>query len=457
MENTPKLKRVVRFDSLPTVETNYTEEGFLIDHPIVTTVGIFEYMNPDGTIRRELRLPEEVFAHESLVSYKGKPIIVTHDAGRITKENVEQETIGTILSDGYKDGDNVRAEIVIHDTDKMKQSGLRELSLGYNLDLDETPGEWNGHHYDAIQRNIRVNHLALVAAARAGEQARLNIDGKEILTGGPVMENTKTDSGLSPEELQAAIDEFLKKKNAQEPAVTDGEIPDTEEPQNVADEDIVPVDDESKVDEEEDVVQSVKDRRDRRDAEEASKSPDTALEVINQQDADIDALLKLIEQLRAQSDFASANTDGNSCNNDENESNSDCNAQKTDSDDSKSQNLNLDSAAIDRIVAEKLDVIRTADRLNLDGVEGMTIINAKKTVIKKVMPEMRLDGKSVDYINALYDLTKNKVAKESGTNAQRKQMFNKDAAKSVAQAKTLADEAREKMISKQTRKEGGNK
>lgn len=60
------------------------------------------------------------------------------------------EHIGTILSNGYQDGDNVRAEIVIHETDLMKRSGLRELSLGYSLDLDETPGVWNGQPYDAI-------------------------------------------------------------------------------------------------------------------------------------------------------------------------------------------------------------------------------------------------------------------------------------------------------------------
>ena len=98
----------------------------------------------------------------------------------MSKDNVEDETIGTILSAGYQDGDNVRAEIIIHNTDAMKQSGLRELSLGYNLRLEETPGVWEGQPYDAIQRDIVINHLALVGQARAGEQARLNIDAREL-------------------------------------------------------------------------------------------------------------------------------------------------------------------------------------------------------------------------------------------------------------------------------------
>ena len=158
---TPKLTRVVRLDSLPLNQTYFTEEGYLVDRPILTPIGIFEYTNPDGTIRRELRLPEEVFKEESLQSYKGKPIIITHDAGLITKDNVHENAVGTILSEGYRSGNDVRAEIIIHDTDEMKLAGLKELSLGYNLDLDETPGEWNGQPYDAVQRNIVINHWHL--------------------------------------------------------------------------------------------------------------------------------------------------------------------------------------------------------------------------------------------------------------------------------------------------------
>ena len=96
----PKLQRVVRFDNLPLNQTYFTEEGYLMDHPIVTTVGIFEYVNPDGSIRKELRLPEEVFSEKSLASYKGKPVIITHDAGVVDKDNVAEEHIGTILSKG---------------------------------------------------------------------------------------------------------------------------------------------------------------------------------------------------------------------------------------------------------------------------------------------------------------------------------------------------------------------
>ena len=65
---------------------------------------------------------------------------------------------------------------------------------------------------------------------------------------------------------------------------------------------------------------------------------------------------------------------------------------------------------------------------------------------------MRLDGKTDEYIDALYDLVKQKIKDDNGTDKQRKQMFNEDtAAKEVTSSG--ADEARARMIAKQ--KNGG--
>lgn len=46
--NPPKLKAVYRLDSIPLSATYWTKEGYLKDEPIVTSVGIFEYLNQDG-------------------------------------------------------------------------------------------------------------------------------------------------------------------------------------------------------------------------------------------------------------------------------------------------------------------------------------------------------------------------------------------------------------------------
>ena len=152
-----ELKRVTRIDSIPAGSTYFNEQGFLHDTPVVTSTGIFEYALPDGGVRRELRLPEHVFDKQSLASYSGKPVIITHKAGSIDKNTVMKEIVGTILTEGYQDGSDVRCKIVIHDIDKVKKTPYRELSLGYSLDLIEEPGIWEGEPYDAIQTNIRIN------------------------------------------------------------------------------------------------------------------------------------------------------------------------------------------------------------------------------------------------------------------------------------------------------------
>lgn len=419
-----------RFDSIPLSDTYFTPEGYLIDNPILTRVGIFEYHNPDGTIRRELRLPEEVFAAESLASYKGKPVILTHEAGLVDVDNVQQEHIGTILSEGIQDGDNVRAQIVIHDAESLDY-GLRELSLGYTQTPDETPGVWNGQPYDAIQRNIQINHLALVEKARAGEQARLNIDGEE--QGGNQMSKARKD-GLTPEEIARLVEEY-KQRQAQR----------MENTNPTADEGTNP--DEQTTDEgEKDPVQEVKDRRDRRDASGDCETMDEASGVIAQQDEDIQKLLDFIVQLQAKIDFDEASAEEEVKTDGEGE-NAEANA---DEGEHQEDPLNMDS--IDAYVNQKIELIRLGDKLNLDGIESMKPMDAKKAIIKKVHPNIRLDGKDTAYINAMFDIAKESVGKRKGVDYQRQQMFRGDSAHN--KPVDGQNEARRRMIEKM---DGGNK
>ena len=117
-----------------------TDEGFLQDSPVVGRIGIQEYRREDGSIRRELRLPEEVFHPDALASLKGKPITVDHPStGKVDKKNAHRLTVGTMLSEGRQDGDYVRVDLVLHSPDAI--GDRKELSLGYTAHLDETPGE----------------------------------------------------------------------------------------------------------------------------------------------------------------------------------------------------------------------------------------------------------------------------------------------------------------------------
>lgn len=438
-----------RYDSIPLGETYFTPEGYLIDHPILTRVGIFEYKNPDGSIRRELRLPEEVFAPESLASYKGKPVILTHEAGMIDSDNVQQEQIGTILSEGTQDDDNVRAQIIIHDARKLDY-GLRELSLGYSLDLEEVPGEWQGQPYDVIQRNIRVNHLALVEKARAGDSARLNIDGEDTQQnqkGGNTMSKRK--DALTPEEIAQLVEEYKKRKeqrmlNNQPAADAEGEE-DTPENQDEGEETAA------------DPVQEVKENRDRRDAAGDCETMDEANGMIAQQDSDIQKLLEFIAQLQAKIDFDEASSE--ETNTDEE---GDPQPEAAPAEEKKEESLNMDS--IDAIVSQKIELIRLGDKLHMDGIETMKPMDAKKAIIKKVNPNIRLDGKDKAYIDAMYDITKESIGKRKGVDYQRQQMqMRGDGMEKGARKAPDAQSAAAKRVGMIARmdgtdkKEGGNK
>lgn len=443
-----KLKRI---DSISVDRTYYTEEGYFVDHPIVTTCGIFEYKKDDGSTRKELRLPEYVFDEKSLESYKGKPIIITHDAGEVDKENVRREQIGTIMSKGYRDGDNVRCEIIIHDTNALKNCGLKELSLGYSLDTDDTPGVYEGEKYDCIQKNIEINHLALVAEARAGETARLNIDGKDddeqILKGGKVImgkpnsKGRRTDEGegLSPEEMEAAIALFKAQQVASQAA---GEGTDGEGMEELSAEE--PAAEKSPVDQ-------VRENIDRRDSEGEGMAPE---DIIAEQKADLDTLLAEIDKLQATSDM---NSDDGEEDPPDAEAEKSAEVENTDSEESsgnpakEDKGVNMDS--VDKIFKTRLDVCRMADKLNLDGIEELSVKEGKKRVIKAVNPKINLDGKSDSYIDAAYDIAKQSFTERKTTDQQRQKIVETQIRKD-AREECGSNTARKNMINRMT---GGKK
>ena len=209
-------EKVQRYDNYA-IQAIKTDEGFVRDAPIIGRTGILEYRNVDGSIRREYRPPQEAFNADSLASIRGKPITLGHH-GLVSSANYrETKPVGTVISDGRQDGNNIRADVVIYSLD----TDDRELSCGYQTELDETPGVTeDGEHYDAIQRNIRYNHLAIVPRGRAGN-ARLNMDGEQIIDM-EVKEMSKIKlDGIEydvPAEVESAIKGMTEKADEQKKA-----------------------------------------------------------------------------------------------------------------------------------------------------------------------------------------------------------------------------------------------
>ena len=208
-------EKVQRYDNYAITATK-TDEGFIKDAPIIGRTGILEYRNADGSIRREYRPPEEAFKADSLASIRGKPITLGHHGWVSSANYREAKPVGTVISDGRQDGSNIRADVVIYSLD----TDDRELSCGYQTELEETSGVTpEGEHYDAIQRNIVYNHLAIVPRGRAGN-ARLNMDGEQIFETevDQMSEKLKMDNGIEydvPAEVKVAFDAMTAKAEEQ--------------------------------------------------------------------------------------------------------------------------------------------------------------------------------------------------------------------------------------------------
>lgn len=147
---------------------------------------MFEYRSPDGSIRREYRPPDEVFHADSLASFALAPVTDDHPAeGAVTDENADRvKPVGQLGENVRRDGDHVAATLSILPRAAVRkvEGGKVQLSCGYTCDLDETPGVTpNGERYDAIQRNIRGNHVAIVEVGRAGPTARIRMDGAAVM------------------------------------------------------------------------------------------------------------------------------------------------------------------------------------------------------------------------------------------------------------------------------------
>lgn len=213
---------MLRYDRFELKATK-TDEGFIRDTPVIGRTGLMTYYNHDGTKRIEYRPPEEAFNADSLNSLLGKPVTVGHKAMVSAANAAAVQPIGSVLSAGRQDGNNIVADMVIYNL----PTNARELSCGYKLDLDETPGTTpDGQHYDAVQRNIRYNHVAVVAKGRAGV-ARLNMDGDQIDEedegGDNQMNMTKvrTDSGIEYDaapEVKVYVEKLLQERKDEKAA-----------------------------------------------------------------------------------------------------------------------------------------------------------------------------------------------------------------------------------------------
>lgn len=344
---------VIRYDSssMDQQDAYITAEGYIRAKAIVTRAGVFKYANADGTERRELRLPDEVFHSDALSSICLIPVTNGHPSEKlVTAENCKRLAVGFTGEMVEENGEYVLANFVITDAAAVKmvqENGRRELSLGYTVDLVPETGRYDGEDYDYKQTNIRYNHLALVDQARAGSMARIHLDGEDAI-------QINGEFSMAKRKIKIDNTEYLV-----EPAVA--EIVERSQERGS----------EGEVDHIEDNIHNLEQEleRVRRELEEQREE---------------------LVRARRERDEASAERD----------------SMREQGMDGKT--LKIDSAEFHKAVSQRVHLFKTAslflDNASLQRLDGAIDIDIKKAVIASAKKHVSLDGKSGVYIDTMYDL-----------------------------------------------------
>lgn len=144
-------------------------------------VGIQDYLGsevgkPEMSVVRVYRPESEVFNRDTLNSFTSIPVTNDHPPVAVTADNWKQYATGNTGEDWARDGEFMRVSVLVKDAETIKavRSGKKQLSCGYQCDLKWEAGVTkDGEPYDAIQTNIRGNHLAIVTAARGGPKLKI--------------------------------------------------------------------------------------------------------------------------------------------------------------------------------------------------------------------------------------------------------------------------------------------
>lgn len=223
-----------------------TSDGYLVADARVVRTGIQIYTGaevgkPELAMVRVYRPEAEVFSSDSLASFSHIPVTDDHPSVAVSAANWKDLAVGETSGEVLRDGHRLRIPLIVKDAAAVSkvQAGKRELSAGYTCDLAFESGTTpEGEAYDAIQRNIRANHLAIVQRGRAGTECRIGDDAGGPWGIAPITDNAPKEGlmadlrkvmvdGLQVETTDAgaaAIDKLQKDKQAIEAKLSDAQV-----------------------------------------------------------------------------------------------------------------------------------------------------------------------------------------------------------------------------------------
>jgi hypothetical protein len=176
------MKKMTIDEAFKPSSRTVTPEGFLCVKGIAARTGVYQYLSSElglegpERIVNVYRSPEEVFSPESMATYIDKDVTNDHPDDLVSSETFKEVSVGHVRG-VERDGDNLVVDMIIKDQTAIDaiQSGKSELSPGYLAEYVEAPGidPVSGTAYEYEQRDIQINHNAVVEAARAGKVARI--------------------------------------------------------------------------------------------------------------------------------------------------------------------------------------------------------------------------------------------------------------------------------------------
>lgn len=176
------MSKIQLVDSFLIDGVKRTSDGYLAAFARVARTGIQTYKGkevgrPDLETVNIYRPAEEVFHKDAMKSMAHRPITLTHPKETVNARNWKKFSIGHTGQDVVRDGEFMRVPMLMMDAAAIQayeKNGVKELSLGYSTELKWGKGKTaDGQTYDAVQTEIRGNHLAMVPVARGGEQLRI--------------------------------------------------------------------------------------------------------------------------------------------------------------------------------------------------------------------------------------------------------------------------------------------
>lgn len=226
------MSKVQRYDRGELKSAVRTDEGYVLAEGFAARPGVLEYRQADGSIRRELVLEEELHRADSLETLARKPVTLEHPQNKsgeqvfVASENVQDFGVGDVSESIEVDRLNgfVKIRMAVRRKDAVDaiDKGIRELSAGYTVDLDLTPGKHPVYgQYDAIQRNRKYNHVAIVPMGRAGSSVALRADSAVQVSPFHILE-TDSNAGINPEkeilmsDVKRTVQEELARRDADE-------------------------------------------------------------------------------------------------------------------------------------------------------------------------------------------------------------------------------------------------